>query len=189
MVTIIHGTGMYRSHLRGRALHSVLQRAFYVEVHKRPDPEMPRRLVLLACLALLLSGLTAPLRAQTPIYFSGGDSAINGYDTVAYFTVGRPVEGKAEIAVMWKGAVWRFSSQANRQTFESNPRAYAPQYGGYCAYGVSMGYRDSTEPDAWKITGGKLYLIRTKYVQTIWKLDMGTHIARANVNWPSVLSR
>jgi len=150
---------------------------------------MSRRFVILACLALLLSGMTAPLRAQPSVFFAEGGSAINGYDTVAYFVVGKPVKGRTDIAVMWKGAVWHFSSQVNREKFEANPWAYAPQYGGYCAYGISLGYRDTTAPDVWHIVDGKLYLIHTYFVRTLWKLDVPGHIASANANWPGVLNQ
>jgi len=149
---------------------------------------MPSCRFILACFALLFSWLTAPLWAQTPIFYTGGDSAINGYDTVAYFTDGEPVEGRADIVVMWKGVIWQFASQAHREAFEADPRAYAPQYGGYCAYGVSLGYRDSTEPEAWHINSGKLYLVRTPYVRSLWKRDMAEYIARADANWPAVLA-
>ena len=149
---------------------------------------MRRRRLIFACFALLLNGLTAPLWAESSIFFSGGEGAINGYDTVAYFTTGKPVKGRADITVQWKGAVWRFSSQANREAFEANPWAFAPQYGGYCAYGASMGNRDSTEPDAWKIVRGKLYLTHTPVVRSIWVRDLDGHIARANTNWPAILS-
>jgi len=149
---------------------------------------MPHCRTFLACLALLFSGLTAPLRGETPVFYTDGDSAINGYDTVAYFTVGEPVEGRADIAVMWKGVIWRFSSRAHREAFEANPRAYAPQYGGYCAYGVSRGHRHITAPEAWYIDHGKLYLIHTRHVRTLWKRDMVGNIARADANWPSVLA-
>lgn len=121
------------------------------------------------------------------MFYTGGNSAINGFDTVAYFTLGEPVEGRAENAVMWKGAIWKFASPDNREAFEADPRAYAPQYGGYCAYGVSRGYRDKTEPDAWHIVDGKLYLVRTPYVRALWMRDLTGHIAKANANWPGVL--
>lgn len=143
--------------------------------------------LIITCFALLLAGFTAPLRADTPVFYSGGGSAINGYDTVAYFTLGEPVEGRADIAVMWKGAIWRFSSNAHREAFEADPWAFAPQYGGYCAYGVSLGYRDQTAPEAWQIVNGKLYLIRTRYIRTLWQGDMASYIARADANWPAVL--
>ncbi len=150
---------------------------------------MHRRRLLLACLALVLGAIFTPLRAETHVFYSRGGSAIDGYDTVAYFTLGKPVEGHADIAVMWKGAVWYFSSQANRERFEANPWAYAPQYGGYCAYGVSLGYRDTTEPEIWQIVNGKLYLIHTDMVLSLWKMDISGHITNADSNWPNVLSQ
>jgi len=148
---------------------------------------MPYCRLLLASLTLYLAVFLAPLRGETPIFFSGGDAAINGYDTVAYFTKGKPVKGKADIAVMWKGVMWQFASKGNRARFEANPRAYAPQYGGYCAYGVANGYRDRSEPDAWQISNGKLYMIRSHYVRAIWNRDVRGYIARADSNWPGVL--
>lgn len=149
---------------------------------------MRRRRLIFASIALLLTVLSAPLRAESTIFFSGSEGAINGYDPVAYFTTGKPVKGRADISLQWKGAVWRFSSQANREAFEANPWAFAPQFGGYCAYGASMGYRDQSEPDAWKIVQGKLYLIHTTDVRSIWVRDLNGHIARANSNWPAILS-
>ncbi|MCF6233364.1 MAG: YHS domain protein [Rhodobacteraceae bacterium] len=131
--------------------------------------------------------LPLAVRADTPIFYTGGASAINGYDTVAYFTMGESVKGKENIAVMWKGVIWRFASQSNREKFEANPRAFAPQYGGYCAYEVSNGNRVPSEPKAWVISDGKLYLIRTIFSRALWQLDAAGHIERANANWPDVL--
>jgi hypothetical protein len=143
--------------------------------------------MIVTCFALLLGVFGAPLQADTSIFYSGGDGAINGYDPVAYFTAGEPVEGSADIAVMWKGVVWRFSSRAHREAFEADPWAFAPQYGGYCAYGVSIGYRNETRPEAWQIISGKLYLIHTLHVRTIWQRDVDRYIAQANANWPDIL--
>lgn len=193
LVTCGHERGIGCSHLRGGALHDPSERAFSGGLkHSRnvvTDRHMPSHRMILASLALLLSGVIAPLYAETPIFYASGNKAINGYDVVAYFDEGAPVQGKTEIAVMWKGVIWRFASEEHREAFEANPWAYAPQYGGYCAYGVSLGYRDSTEPDAWYITNGKLYLIRTRFVRSIWRSDMTNYIAQADANWPGILRR
>jgi len=148
---------------------------------------MPYRRFFLAYLVMLLTGLAAQVRADAPVFFAGDGAAINGYDTVAYFTDGAPVKGNADFAVMWKGVVWWFSSLQNRETFEADPRSYAPQYGGYCAYAVSRGYRTSTAPEAWQIVAGKLYLIHTVSVHQLWVHDIDRNIARADANWPGVL--
>jgi YHS domain-containing protein len=169
-------------------LHGAIKGAICADLQQYLDDPMHRRQFFLTFVALLMAGLMAPAQAQTPVFFADGGTAINGYDTVAYFTQSKPVKGRREFSVMWKGVVWRFANDTNRQTFEADPWAYAPQYGGYCAYGVSMGYRDATVPDAWQIVDGKLYLTRTRMVQAIWKQDLGGHIIRANANWPGVLS-
>jgi len=69
--------------------------------------------------------------AAERINTDGKGLAIKGYDTVAYFTVGKPVKGKGEFSVEWKGARWLFSSREHLVLFEKSPERYAPQYGGY----------------------------------------------------------
>lgn len=126
-----------------------------------------------------------PAFAIEPVF--GEDSlAIHGYDPVAYFTEGKPVEGKAEFSHSYEGAEWRFATAANRDAFAADPARYAPQYGGYCAWAVSEGYTASTDPDAWRIEGGKLYLNYSLSVQEQWEEDIPGNIAKADTNWPDL---
>jgi len=69
----------------------------------------------------------------------------------------------------------------------AGPAAYAPQYGGYCAWAVSQGYTASTDPHAWRIVDGKLYLNYSKGVQKRWQQDIPGNIAKGDANWPKVL--
>ena len=85
------------------------------------------------------------------------------------------------------GAKWLFSSAEHRDAFAKEPEKYAPQYGGYCAYGVSQGYAVKIEPDAWTIVNGKLYLNYDRGVQKTWEKDLPGYIAKADKNWPGVL--
>ncbi len=88
-----------------------------------------------------------------------GDVAIKGYDPVSYFTANKAVEGSAEFSYRWLGAEWHFTSAENRDLFKADPVKYAPQYGGYCADGVSFGtITTNIDPKAWRIIDGKLYL-------------------------------
>ena len=125
--------------------------------------------------------------SEEPVYQSFLGTAIDGTDPVAYFTEGRPVEGSSDITLDWNGATWRFSSVANRDLFAANPDLYAPQYGGYCAWAVSQGYTASTDPEAWAIVDGKLYLNYSKGVQARWEQDVSGNITAADANWPKVL--
>lgn len=118
---------------------------------------------------------------------SDDNLAIRGYDTVAYFTEGKPVKGKASFQYVWKGATWQFSSAENRQQFQTNPEAFAPQYGGYCAKALSEGNLASSIPDAWKIVAGKLYLNYSREVQQQWLQDVANNIKLADSKWPKIL--
>jgi hypothetical protein len=70
--------------------------------------------------------------------FSGAPRlAIGGYDTVAYFTEGKPMPGRLEYQTIWHDARWQFSSKENLDLFTKNPEQYAAQYDGHCALGVS----------------------------------------------------
>ena len=126
-------------------------------------------------------------KPQGVINTLGSDGiAILGYDPVAYFTEGAPRKGKAEHAVMHKGAQWQFASAQNKALFEADPDKYTPSYGGYCAYGVSQGYLVKIEPDAWAIRDGKLYLNYDKSVQKTWSQKPADYIALADRQWPGL---
>lgn len=147
-----------------------------------------RRGLLKAGIALPVAGVLAqPAFAAEPEIFAPDGLAIRGYDPVAYFRASEPVLGRAEHALIWKGAEWRFDSAENLAAFEADPAAFAPQYGGYCAYAVSQGYTAKTEPDAWTVYEGKLYLNFSRRVRRIWERDIPGHIALADENWPKVL--
>jgi YHS domain-containing protein len=135
----------------------------------------------------LYAALPASAQATTPQIYAEDGIAIDGTDPVAYFTDAAPVEGSADITHEWNGATWRFASEANRETFAADPEAYAPQYGGYCAYAVSEGYTASSTPKAWKIVDGKLYLNYSRRIQRRWDRDITARITNADANWPTVL--
>lgn len=147
-----------------------------------------RRHFLTLTAALPLAVLTArAAKAATPPIYAEGGIAVDGSDVVAYFTQAEPVAGRASESLMWQGVEWRFASAENRALFEADPEAYAPQYGGYCAFAVSQGYTASTVPEAWTVHEGKLYLNFSRSVRRRWLRDIDGHIAAANDNWPSVL--
>lgn len=143
---------------------------------------------LMAATPVALPFLAGPAAAASPEVFSTDAGAIRGIDPVAYFTQGGPVAGNDEHMLMWRGATWKFSSADNMAMFEANPEAYAPQYGGYCAYAVSKGGIATTDPEAWTIYEDKLYLNFNLTVRGIWSEDIPGNVAKANANWPSVLA-
>lgn len=109
--------------------------------------------------------------------------AIEGHDPVAYFTMNKPVPGDPAITATHDGAVYRFSSEENRALFEADPAKYAPQYGGYCAYGAAKGYKAPVEVDKFSIVDGKLYLNYNGQVQSTWIKDTAGYIDKADAWW------
>lgn len=137
-----------------------------------------------AMLALLLSGAA---HASGPVHTGWLDNlAVDGYDVVAYFTRGEPVEGSAEHSTEWNGAEWRFASAEHLERFRVDPERYAPAYGGYCAYAIAEGYTAAGDPAYWAIHDDRLYLNYNADIQTRWDADREGHIAAANANWPAV---
>ncbi len=134
---------------------------------------------------LVFTILTISASAQSEV-FATKEGAINGYDPVAYFIESKPIIGKKEISLMRKEQMWYFSSTENRDAFKANPEKYEPQFGGYCAYGMSRGYKAKTDADAWTIADGKLYLNYNLEVKKIWSEKQNDLIDKANKTWPSV---
>ena len=119
-------------------------------------------------------------------FYADDGPAIDGYDPVAYFTEQDAVPGDASHSHSWRGVNWHFSSAANRDLFAADPEAYAPQYGGYCAYAASNNSIAPTDPQAWTVHEGKLYLNYSKHVRKRWLEDVPGHIQRADTNWPGL---
>lgn len=138
-----------------------------------------------ALLPLATRAIAGP--AKTPPVYAEDGIAIDGTDPVAYFLQGGPVPGDTAFTHVWNGATWRFATQDNRDAFAAQPEAFAPQYGGYCAWAVSEGYTASTVPQAWKTVDGKLYLNYSRRIQRRWERDIPARIRAADENWPGVL--
>src|ERR1700731_4144503 len=108
---------------------------------------------------------------------------ISGYDPVAYFTDGKPVQGKAEFEYLWHKLRWHFVNGEHRDLFVKEPSRYAPQYDGYCAMGVTNGdaaHKDTVDPEAWAIVDGKLYFTHNQYWLEVWRGNSHENIKRAD---------
>lgn len=139
---------------------------------------------------LLFAGLLACLAfagfAGAGEYFEKDGVAIRGYDPVAFFTQDQAVKGSAKFAAEHEGSVFHFASQANRDAFVANPARYAPQYGGYCAFGTASGYKAAIDPQAFTIVAGKLYLNYNEDVRRQWSKDIPGMVSKADRQWPEV---
>lgn len=149
-----------------------------------------RLLKTLAATAALLSplGLSAAAFADSaPIYTPlRNHLALGGYDTISYFS-GKPMKGDKRYKIDYKGATWRFSTQANLDLFRTNPEAFIPQFGGYCAWALAHGKLAKASPKSWLVEDGKLYLKFNARIQKQWLADKDDFIRQANSRWPDIL--
>lgn len=139
-------------------------------------------------LILLLIPPSASAQSIDPIYTSKfSNTAVGGYDPVAYFTEGEPVKGSTDYQLEHKGARFLFSSQENFEAFVANPTKYAPQYGGYCAWAVAHNKTARGNPKNWTIVDGKLYLNINDRIENNWKANQAEFIKAADKNWPKLV--
>ncbi len=112
--------------------------------------------------------------------------ALQGFDPVAYFESFKATKGTKEFSVTHNGVVYLFSSEKNKTLFVNNPIQYEPQFGGYCAYGMSNGYKAPIQPEAFTIVDGKLYLNYNLKVKEMWLKEQSARIEKANKNWEEI---
>ena len=137
-------------------------------------------------LTLIAASLLAATPALAGEFHERNGAALAGHDPVAYFLEGKPVAGQVSLRHEHQGSTFLFASAANRDAFAADPARYAPQYGGYCAFGVSRGYKADIDPAAFTIVGGKLYVNYNRQVQTDWLKDTSGYIAKADSRWSEV---
>lgn len=111
---------------------------------------------------------------------------LNGYDPVAYFTVGEPVKGNGYHVAEYNGVTYMFDNKKHRKMFEADPEKYLPEYGGYCAYGVAVGKKFAIDPEVWNIENGKLYLNLDTDIRKKWRKDIPGFIQKADANWREI---
>lgn len=149
-----------------------------------------RNAIALLTAVIALAGVGVMLndgaRAGAPLAVNADAEglALYGFDPVAYMTDGKPTLGDPAINAVYEGAAYHFASAAHRDAFLAEPAKYLPAYGGYCAYGVSKGYKVKIDPEAWSVVDGKLYLNYDMSVRETWQKDTAGYIGKAESNWP-----
>jgi YHS domain-containing protein len=113
--------------------------------------------------------------------------AIQGYDPVAYFSQGKAVKGKKELAVAAEGVTYYFSTAENKELFKKDFKKYEPQYGGWCAYAMgATGEKVEIDPEKFKIVAGKLYLFYYSWTNNTlnkWNKAEASLKPKADVSW------
>jgi len=113
--------------------------------------------------------------------------AIRGFDPVAYFKEGKAIRGKKEISYADSGVTYYFATLSDREDFLKNPKAYEPQYGGWCAYAMGKdGSKVDVDPGTFKILNGKLFLFYNRFFNNTlksWNEDEDRLHRQADKNW------
>ena len=133
---------------------------------------------------LLLAGIGSSAFAAD--IHANSTTGVQGYDLVSYHSESGPVRGNGHHVSEHDGVTYLFSSKKNKLTFDGNPQKFLPEYGGYCAYGVSVGKKFVGDPRVWKLVDGKLYLNLDENIQMEWEKDIPGRIAMADKEWPKI---
>ena len=137
---------------------------------------------------LIASGLSL---AALSVNAASSDSVtgVSGYDLVSYHNANKATRGNGHNVSEHNGVTYLFANADNKEAFDANPEKYLPAYGGYCAFGVSVGKKFVSDPEAWKIVDGRLYLNLDKNIQADWLKDVPGRIKTANANWPNIKNK
>ena len=134
--------------------------------------------------------LSASVFAGELVNVSGASRiALGGYDPVAFFTDSKPVNGSPSITASHQGATYFFGSEEHKKLFTENPDHYAPQFGGYCAYGVGLDKLFPVDIKTWQVRDGKLYLNLNSDVLKKFNADFDGNVAKADKNWPGLVQQ
>jgi len=142
---------------------------------------------------ILASLVAASILVVTSVGFAADETQqdangviLSGHDAVSYFTMSKPVKGYSGISATHEGAIYHFSSEANRDLFKANPSKYAPQYGGFCAYGAAIGAKFPIDPTVFAVVDDKLYVNNSAAVAKLWNAKQGKAITLADEKWSKI---
>jgi YHS domain-containing protein len=153
-------------------------------IERRRDTAFAVMVIVLGLLVVNAGSALAASDSPVPAVNANEGIGLKGYDPVAYFTNGAPTKGLEQYSFAWKGVTYRFASAENLDRFKADPAKYLPQYGGYCAYAMSLDRIADIDPSRWAIVNGKLYLNNGFVAEKLWSLNKSGNIVSADRNWP-----
>jgi len=136
-------------------------------------------MVVLVCSSLATAAFAAP-------DYASSTTGMSGYDLVSYQNSKRPIHANGHFVSVQDGVTYLFANEDNKGEFDRNPGKYQPAFGGYCAFGVSVGKKFVGDPEVWRIVDGTLYLNLDENIQDLWLKDVPSRIKIANTNWTNI---
>ncbi|WP_067032921.1 YHS domain-containing (seleno)protein [Allomuricauda sp. CP2A] len=144
-----------------------------------------KSLLLAATLLIASLGYSQNLKESNNI--DDSKIALQGYSPVSYLDLGIAQRGLKEYKATHNGIAYYFTSDAQKKTFEASPEKYLPQYGGYCAFGVSVGAKFRVDPTKFVVKDGKYYLFLYDVevdAQQLWLAENHQQVKKkADANW------
>jgi YHS domain-containing protein len=114
---------------------------------------------------------------------------LSGFDAVSFFTDSKPANGAPSVSAEHKGATYFFATEEHKTTFLADPDKYLPQYGGFCAFGVSVGLLLPIDVPTWQVRNGKLYVVLNSEIKKSFDEEFDANVAKANKNWPDLVKQ
>jgi YHS domain-containing protein len=147
---------------------------------------MATRLTILAVLIVVAAAAGAQVMDGTEFNTNEDGLALEGYDPVAYFTLGEATEGTPEIEAQYNGVKFRFADESHRRLFEADPEKYLPAYGAYCAWAASRGNLADIDPTAFVVHDDRLFLNYNNRLNRRFIGDLDENVEKADQNWPGL---
>jgi len=138
---------------------------------------------------LLFTAATSFAASKQLLNLDRSGVAIQGYDPVAFFIDQKPIKGSPQFQSDYNGAKYYFASAEHKTLFDKEPAKYEPQFGGYCAYGVSHGARAPIKIEAWQIVNGRLLMQYDLGVKNDFNKDQQSTLKKADQNWPGLVDK
>ncbi|KOF01479.1 hypothetical protein AWW67_08440 [Roseivirga seohaensis] len=148
---------------------------------------MKKSINILVVVMMMVLGTNVSAQNKNANNIDDSKIALQGYSPVSYLDLGIAQKGLKEHKATHDGLAYYFTSEAQKKSFESNPKKYLPQYGGYCAFGVSVGAKFRVDPNKFVVKDGKYFLFLYDLevdAQQLW--ITGNHkelVEKANMNW------
>jgi YHS domain-containing protein len=157
---------------------------------------MKKLLILSLVLAIALAGWF--LFLKEPVFNTSNGFLVNldnkgiiidGYDVVSYFNSAQPVKGEKIYSTTYEGAIYLFATEENKRLFLQTPQKFAPQYGAFCGYAVSIGKLRPVDPTIYQIRDGRLILQHTREAFDLFNKDLAASVAKADTNWQVIVAK
>lgn len=144
------------------------------------------RWIIMVVGLVVASTVAAQVMDGTEFNVDASGLAIEGYDPVAYFTLGEATPGSPELNAEFKGISFHFASAEHRDMFLETPERFIPAYGAWCAWAVSRDSLAAIDPLQFVIYEDRLFLNYNTRLNRRFAGHLEENIRKADEYWPEL---